>query len=113
LGRRKPYFFTDALLSSAALVFFPNSGSLAGVIPALWVGAQMVMIMDASFNVAMEPFRALVAANLPDRQRTLGFSMQTFLIGLVIRVAQVGMETKVLPIKQVGIYRNKIFPIFK
>lgn len=82
LGRRKPYFLTGALLSSAALIFLPNSGGLAGVIPALWIGAGMVMIMDASFNVAMEPFRALVADNLPDSQSTLGFSIQTFLIGL-------------------------------
>lgn len=82
MGRRKPYFFTGALLSSAALIFLPNSGGLAGVIPALWIGAGMVMVMDASFNVAMEPFRALVADNLPDSQRTLGFSIQTFLIGL-------------------------------
>ncbi len=82
LGRRKPYFLTGALLSSLALIFLPNSGSLAGVIPALWIGAGFVMVMDASFNIAMEPFRALVADNLPDRQRTLGFSIQTFLIGL-------------------------------
>ncbi len=82
LGRRKPYFLTGALLSSTALVFLPNSGGLAGVIPALYVGAGMVMIMDASFNIAMEPFRALVADNLPETQRTLGFSIQTFLIGL-------------------------------
>jgi maltose/moltooligosaccharide transporter len=82
LGRRKPYFLAGALLSSTALIFLPNSGSLSGVIPALWIGAGMVMIMDASFNVAMEPFRALVADNLPDKQRTLGFSIQTFLIGL-------------------------------
>lgn len=82
MGRRKPYFFTGALLSSAALIFLPNSGGLSGVIPALWIGAGMVMVMDASFNVAMEPFRALVADNLPDSQRTLGFSIQTFLIGL-------------------------------
>jgi len=82
LGRRKPYFLTGALLSSIALVFLPNSGSLAGIVPALWIGAGMVMIMDASFNVAMEPFRALVADNLPDSQRTMGFSIQTFLIGL-------------------------------
>lgn len=82
LGRRKPYFLTGALLSSTALIFLPNSGSLAGVIPALWVGAGLVMVMDASFNIAMEPFRALVADNLPDSQRTLGFSVQTFLIGL-------------------------------
>ncbi len=82
LGRRKPFFLTGALLSATALVLLPNSGSLAGVIPALWVGAGFVMVMDASFNVAMEPFRALVADNLPDSQRTKGFSIQTFLIGL-------------------------------
>lgn len=82
LGRRKPYFFTGAVLSSVALVILPNSGSLAGIIPALWIGAGMVMIMDASFNIAMEPFRALVADNLPNSQRTLGFSVQTCLIGL-------------------------------
>lgn len=82
LGRRKPYFLTGALLSSMALILLPNSAGMAGWIPALWVGAGFVMIMDASFNIAMEPFRALVADNLPDRQRTLGFSVQTFLIGL-------------------------------
>lgn len=82
LGRRKPYFLAGALLSSAALVFLPNSGGMSGVLPALYIGAGMVMVMDASFNVAMEPFRALVADNLPETQRTLGFSIQTFLIGL-------------------------------
>ena len=82
LGRRKPYFLTGAILSSLALIFLPNSASLSAVSPALWIGAGMVMVMDASFNVAMEPFRALVADNLPDSQRTMGFSIQTFLIGL-------------------------------
>ncbi|MBN8838055.1 MAG: MFS transporter [Sphingobacteriia bacterium] len=82
LGRRKPYFLTGAILSSIALIFLPNSAGISSIIPALWVGAGMVMIMDASFNIAMEPFRALVADNLPDSQRTLGFSIQTFLIGL-------------------------------
>ena len=82
VGRRKPYFLTGALLSSIALIILPNSGNLAGIIPALWIGAGMVMIMDASFNIAMEPFRALVADNLPETQRTTGFSIQTFLIGL-------------------------------
>ncbi|HJV19977.1 MAG TPA: MFS transporter [Sediminibacterium sp.] len=82
LGRRKPYFLTGALLSATALVFLPNSGAVSSFIPALWIGAGMVMIMDASFNVAMEPFRALVADNLPDSQRTSGFAVQTFLIGV-------------------------------
>ncbi len=82
LGRRKPYFLAGAILSSAALIFLPNAGSLSAIVPALWMGAGMVMIMDASFNVAMEPFRALVADNLPDSQRTSGFAVQTFLIGI-------------------------------
>ncbi len=82
IGRRKPYFLTGAILSSAALIFLPNAGSLSAIVPALWMGAGMVMIMDASFNVAMEPFRALVADNLPDSQRTSGFAVQTFLIGI-------------------------------
>ena len=81
LGRRKPYFLAGALLSASALIFLPNSGALSSIVPALWIGAGMVMVMDASFNVAMEPFRALVADNLPENQRTLGFSVQTFLIG--------------------------------
>ena len=58
LGRRKPYFLTGALLSSLALIILPNSGNFTSFLPALWIGAGMVMIMDASFNVAMEPFRA-------------------------------------------------------
>lgn len=82
LGRRKPYFLTGALLSVLALILLPNSGSMAGAIGALWVGAGFVMIMDASFNVAMEPFRALVADNLPDRQRSKGFAIQACLIGI-------------------------------
>lgn len=82
LGRRKPYFLSGAILSAVSLVILPNSGHFTGWIPALWIGGGMVMIMDASFNIAMEPFRALVADNLPESQRTMGFSIQTFLIGL-------------------------------
>ncbi len=82
MGRRKPFFLVGAILSSIALVFLPNSGVLTNVLPALWMGAGMVMLMDASFNVSMEPFRALVADNLPDEQRTSGFAIQTFLIGV-------------------------------
>ena len=82
LGRRKPYFLVGAILSSIALVVLPNSGLLTSILPVLWMGAGMVMIMDASFNVSMEPFRALVADNLPESQRTTGFAIQTFLIGI-------------------------------
>jgi maltose/moltooligosaccharide transporter len=75
LGRRRPYFLVGAILASAALCIMPNS-------PALWVAAGMLWIMDASINVSMEPFRAFVGDNLPSDQRTLGFAMQSFFIGI-------------------------------
>ncbi|PVD50386.1 MFS transporter [Terrimonas sp.] len=82
LGRRKPFFLAGAILSSIALCLMPNASLFTAIAPALLVGASMLMIMDACFNLAMEPFRALVADNLPDSQRTTGFSVQTFLIGV-------------------------------
>ena len=82
LGRRRPFFLAGALLASAGLVLMPNADMFTAFLPALWVGAGMLMIMDASFNIAMEPFRALVADVLPSDQRTLGFSIQTVLIGI-------------------------------
>jgi maltose/moltooligosaccharide transporter len=82
LGRRKPYFLAGTILCCIALVLMPNTGAFLAGKSALLIGAGMLMIMDASINVAMEPFRALVADNLPDRQRTMGFSIQTCLIGV-------------------------------
>ncbi|MFK2818640.1 MFS transporter [Flavobacteriaceae sp. LMIT009] len=80
-GRRKPYFLVGAILASIGLVLMPQADLFIAFLPALWVGAGMLMIMDASFNIAMEPFRALVGDNLRTDQRTLGFSVQTALIG--------------------------------
>ncbi|KUO55618.1 MAG: MFS transporter [Sphingomonadales bacterium BRH_c42] len=74
-GRRRPYFFVGALIASLALFVMPNS-------PALWVAAGMLWIMDAALNITMEPFRAFVGDNLPDRQRTMGYAMQSFFIGI-------------------------------
>ncbi|MGS2762197.1 MFS transporter [Sinomicrobium sp. M5D2P9] len=82
LGRRRPFFLAGAILASIGLVLMPKADVFVAFMPALWVGAGMLMIMDASFNVAMEPFRALVADKLPSDQRTLGFSIQTVLIGI-------------------------------
>lgn len=82
LGRRRPYFLSGAILAAIGLVLMPNASGFTQYLPALWVGAGMLMVMDASFNIAMEPFRALVADKLPTDQRTLGFSIQTVLIGL-------------------------------
>lgn len=80
LGRRRPYFLIGALLASAALFVMPNS-------PILWFAAGMLWIMDASINISMEPFRAFVGDKLPDDQRTKGFAMQSFFIGVGAYVA--------------------------
>jgi maltose/moltooligosaccharide transporter len=80
LGRRRPYFLVGAILASLALFVMPNS-------PYLWFAAGMLWIMDASINVSMEPFRAFVGDMLPEKQRTSGFSMQTFFIGVGAVVA--------------------------
>lgn len=82
LGRRRPYFLAGALLSSSALALMPNANILGNIAPLVIIGAGFLMVMDACFNLAMEPFRALVADNLPDSQRTMGFSIQTCLIGV-------------------------------
>lgn len=74
LGRRRPYFLVGAVLASLALLVMPHSG-------ALWMAAGLLWILDASVNVSMEPFRAFVADLLPERQRTVGFAMQSVFIG--------------------------------
>src|SRR6266498_2051153 len=75
LGRRRPYFLVGAILASVALFFMPDSS-------ALWMAAGLLWILDASINVSMEPFRAFVADKLNVEQRTAGFVMQSFFIGI-------------------------------
>lgn len=74
-GRRRPFFLIGAILASIALIFFPN-------VYALWMAAIMLWLLDASINISMEPFRAFVGDMLPDEQRTAGFAMQSFFIGI-------------------------------
>ena len=74
-GRRRPYFMIGAIFASLALIAMPNSS-------ALWMAAGVLWIMDASINISMEPFRAFVGDMLPNKQRTQGFAVQTFFIGV-------------------------------
>ncbi|MDQ7822867.1 MAG: MFS transporter [Candidatus Eremiobacteraeota bacterium] len=73
--RRRPYFFTGALLATIALLLMPNSS-------ALWMAAGCLWILDASLNISMEPFRAFVADKLNTKQRPTGYAMQSLMIGL-------------------------------
>ncbi len=75
LGRRRPYFLVGAILASICLILMPNSSTV-------WMAAGLLWIMDASINITMEPFRAFVGDKLPEQQRTLGFVMQSFFIGI-------------------------------
>ena len=79
-GRRRPFFLIGAVLSSLALFFMPFSS-------ALWMAAGFLWILDASINISMEPFRALVADKLPEEQRNFGFVIQTLIIGIGTWVA--------------------------
>ena len=79
-GRRRPYFLIGAILASLTLLVVPHS-------PALWIAAGGLWILDASMNISMEPFRALVADKLPDNQRSFGFVVQTLIIGVSTWVA--------------------------
>jgi maltose/moltooligosaccharide transporter len=75
LGRRRPYFLVGAILASIALFIMPTSSTL-------WMAAGLLWILDASINISMEPFRAFVADKLNPEQRTTGFVMQSFFIGV-------------------------------
>lgn len=80
LGRRIPFILGGAFVSAAAMFFMPNSEKFATLLAPLVFGATMLLLMDTSFNVTMQPFRALVSDMVPDSQRTKGYSVQSFLI---------------------------------
>jgi maltose/moltooligosaccharide transporter len=80
LGRRRPYFLAGAILSSLALIAMPRSSEL-------WMAAGVLWVLDASINISMEPFRAFVGDQLPEKQRATGYAMQVFFIGVGAVVA--------------------------
>ncbi len=79
-GRRRPFFAIGAVLATISLCIMPNSSML-------WMAVGTLWIMDASINISMEPFRAFVGDMLPPSQRTAGFAMQSFFIGVGAVVA--------------------------
>ena len=79
-GRRGPYLLGGAIVACFAMWLMPNSAKLVSFIPPLIFGAIMFALMDGSFNITMQPFRALVADMVPEKQRTLGYSIQSLLI---------------------------------
>lgn len=80
LGRRLPYILGGALVSTLAMFLMPNAGMVVAVMAPVVFGAMIFALMDGSFNVTFQPFRALVADMVPEDQRNLGYSIQSFLI---------------------------------
>jgi len=80
LGRRSPYILGGAIIAALAMFLMPNASLVVAVMPVLLFGLLMFALMDASFNITMQPFRALVADMTPPEQRNLGYSTQSFLI---------------------------------
>jgi len=75
LGRRRPFILAGAILASLALILMPNC-------PSVWMAAGLLWVLDGTINASMQPFRALVADNLPDEQNSQGFAIQSLFIGL-------------------------------
>jgi maltose/moltooligosaccharide transporter len=80
LGRRVPFILGGAIISAVAMYFMPNAEYFTDLLPALAFGAIMLLLMDTSFNVTMQPFRALVGDMVDDDQKNLGYSVQSALI---------------------------------
>ncbi len=80
MGRRIPFILGGALLSTLCLLLMPNAEVLVAVMAPLLFAAVIFLFMDVSFNVTMQPFRALVADMLNEKQQTRGYSVQSLLI---------------------------------
>jgi len=80
LGRRIPFILIGAIISALAMFFMPNSEFFTYILPPLFFGAFILLFMDTSFNVTMQPFRALVGDMVSEEQRNQGYSVQSFLI---------------------------------
>jgi maltose/moltooligosaccharide transporter len=84
IGRRSPFILIGAVLSMAAMLLMPNAPLVikSGGAAALVFAIVMLALMDGSFNVTFQPFRALVADMTPEEQRNIGYSVQSFLINV-------------------------------
>ena len=88
LGRRLPYLTIGAAVAIVVMALLPNAGSLGLGITPTWLfgfssaiifGLVMLMLLDTSINMAMQPFKMLVGDMVNDKQKGLAYSIQSFL----------------------------------
>ena len=82
LGRRKPFILAGAIAAAIGMLLMPNAPLFVAFMAPMLFGALMLALMDASFNVCFQPFRALVSDMVPASQRNVGYSIQSLLINI-------------------------------
>ncbi|MAG77673.1 MAG: MFS transporter [Colwelliaceae bacterium] len=82
MGRRLPFILGGAIVAAMAMALLPNASMVVAFIPPMLFGLFIFAIKDAAFNVTFQPFRSLVSDMVPDKQRNLGYSVQTLLINI-------------------------------
>ena len=87
-GRRIPYLFLGAAVAVAVMCLLPNAGSLqldsttlvwGGMTAVMLFGLLMLMLLDTSINMAMQPFKMLVGDMVNEEQKKKAYSIQSFL----------------------------------
>ena len=79
-GRRIPYLFIGAAVAVAVMCLLPNAGSFGmAVSTAMGFGLISLMFLDTSINMAMQPFKMLVGDMVNEKQKSLAYSIQSFL----------------------------------
>ena len=79
-GRRKPYLYIGAIVAVIVMALLPNSGSFDMTVKAaLAFGAIMLMLLDTSINMAMQPFKMMVGDMVNEEQKTKAYSIQSLL----------------------------------
>ena len=80
LGRRKPYLYVGAIVAIIVMALLPNAGSFNMTVKAaLAFGAVMLMLLDTSINMAMQPFKMMVGDMVNEEQKTKAYSIQSLL----------------------------------
>jgi len=82
LGRRRPFILAGAIAAVLGMILLPNAPLFVAFLAPMLMGALMVALMDASFNVCFQPFRSLVSDMVPPSQRNIGYSVQSLLINI-------------------------------
>ena len=70
-----------AVLAVFLVMFLlPNAGSLSDVFwVAMTLGAFILMLLDTSLNMAMQPFKMMVGDIVNEKQKGLAYALQSFL----------------------------------